>query len=167
METMWDERGRPDQIEWTGVVTWCKRVAPTEISPVFAQINRQNLPNKYRKETLGAHRRAPKTLANKKRSHNLEIDNQIKTALITAWGTILDICKDWIQTNLSEFAPYHWDKEWRKWQKCTWEIFGGQGDSIPTAMELFDYIDPEIELIVVELPKFTKTLDELDSIRIK
>jgi hypothetical protein len=34
-------------------------------------------------------------------------------------------------------------------------------------MELFDYIDPEIELIVVELPKFTKTLDELDSIRIK
>jgi predicted transposase/invertase (TIGR01784 family) len=30
--------------------------------------------------------------------------------------------------------------------------------------ELFDYIDPELELIVVELPKFTKTLDELDSL---
>ena len=30
--------------------------------------------------------------------------------------------------------------------------------------ELFDYVDPEIELIVVELPKFTKTLDELDSL---
>ncbi|MFW5665624.1 MAG: Cas10/Cmr2 second palm domain-containing protein [Coleofasciculus sp.] len=64
-----------------------------------------------------------------------EIDNQIKTALITAWGTILDICKAWIQTNVSELAPYHWDKEWRKWQKCTWEIFWGQGDSIPTAMQ--------------------------------
>ncbi|MEQ9234463.1 Rpn family recombination-promoting nuclease/putative transposase [Coleofasciculus sp. E2-BRE-01] len=30
--------------------------------------------------------------------------------------------------------------------------------------ELFDYPDPEIELIFVELPKFTKTLDELDSL---
>ncbi|MEQ8466181.1 Rpn family recombination-promoting nuclease/putative transposase [Coleofasciculus sp. E1-EBD-02] len=30
--------------------------------------------------------------------------------------------------------------------------------------ELFDYIDPELELIVIELPKFTKTLDELDSL---
>jgi len=71
-----NERGRPDQIEWTGVVTWCKRVAPTEIPQGFAQINRRNLPNKYIKETVGAHRRASycwrvsKTLANQKRSHN-------------------------------------------------------------------------------------------------
>jgi len=36
--------------------------------------------------------------------------------------------------------------------------------SLKEQQELFDYIDPELELIVVELPKFTKTLDELDSL---
>lgn len=36
--------------------------------------------------------------------------------------------------------------------------------SLKENQELFDYPDPEIELIFVELPKFTKTLDELESL---
>jgi len=36
--------------------------------------------------------------------------------------------------------------------------------SLKENQELFDYPDPEIELIFVELPKFTKTLDQLESL---
>ena len=36
--------------------------------------------------------------------------------------------------------------------------------SLKEKQELFDYTDPEIELVFVELPKFTKNLDELENL---
>ncbi|WP_016953593.1 type III-B CRISPR-associated protein Cas10/Cmr2 [Anabaena sp. PCC 7108] len=54
--------------------------------------------------------------------------------LLTAWEDILFVCRNWIETKLSNYK-YEWKREWGHWGNYTWEIFWGQGDSIANAME--------------------------------
>ncbi|MBD2772618.1 Cas10/Cmr2 second palm domain-containing protein [Iningainema tapete] len=62
-------------------------------------------------------------------------EEQTRKALLEAWKNVLDVCRVWVEDNLREFRPYHWDREWRNWVNYSWEIFWGQGNSIPEAMQ--------------------------------
>lgn len=61
--------------------------------------------------------------------------DEVSTALSRAWTTALDICRDWLETHLS-FTPeeFYWQQEWDKWQRYTWELFWGQGETPDAAM---------------------------------
>ncbi|MBD2568858.1 Cas10/Cmr2 second palm domain-containing protein [Anabaena lutea] len=54
--------------------------------------------------------------------------------LLTAWKDILAVCRNWIETELSDYK-YEWEREWGHWGNHAWEIFWGQGNSIANAME--------------------------------
>lgn len=57
--------------------------------------------------------------------------------LLTAWKDILEVCRNWIETKLSDYE-YEWEREWRHWGNHTWEIFWGTGNTIAAAMEDFE-----------------------------
>lgn len=60
---------------------------------------------------------------------------QAQEALLSAWKNILETCRKWwIEDNLREFGPYHWEREWKQWENHCWEIFWGEGESITAAM---------------------------------
>jgi CRISPR-associated protein Cmr2 len=54
--------------------------------------------------------------------------------LLTAWKDILAVCRNWIETKLSDYE-YEWEREWGHWGNHTWEIFWGKGKTIAAAME--------------------------------
>lgn len=57
----------------------------------------------------------------------------VKETILTSWKKILQECRNWIETHVSD--TYHWERDWQLWGCYTWEFFWGQGDSIPSAME--------------------------------
>ncbi|MFB2771569.1 type III-B CRISPR-associated protein Cas10/Cmr2 [Pelatocladus sp. BLCC-F211] len=57
-----------------------------------------------------------------------------RKVLLTAWKDILAVCRNWIETKLSDYE-YEWEREWGHWGKHTWEIFWGTGKTIAAAME--------------------------------
>lgn len=59
---------------------------------------------------------------------------QAQEALLSAWKNILATCRKWIEDNLRELSPYHWEREWKQWENHSWEIFWGEGESITAAM---------------------------------
>ncbi|MBD2440816.1 Cas10/Cmr2 second palm domain-containing protein [Nostoc sp. FACHB-110] len=59
---------------------------------------------------------------------------QVEQTLLSVWKGILQECRCWIETKLPDYT-YHWEREWTNWGNHTWEIFWGEGDSIPAAME--------------------------------
>ncbi|WP_414541690.1 Cas10/Cmr2 second palm domain-containing protein [Nostoc sp. CCY0012] len=60
--------------------------------------------------------------------------------LLTAWKDILAVCRNWIETELSDYE-YEWEREWGHWGNHAWEIFWGtgvgktEGEGIIAAME--------------------------------
>ena len=61
--------------------------------------------------------------------------NEVDKALSDAWTNVLQICQTWLEQHLS-FTPeqFDWQQEWNKWQRYTWEIFWGQGETPDAAM---------------------------------
>lgn len=61
--------------------------------------------------------------------------NDVSNGLSQAWKEILNACQTWLETNLN-FAQeeFHWTQEWDRWQRYTWEIFWGQGETADAAM---------------------------------
>ncbi len=59
--------------------------------------------------------------------------SQAEQTLLSAWKGILYECRTWIEDNVSD--KYHWEREWTNWGNHAWEIFWGEGDSIPAAMD--------------------------------
>lgn len=61
--------------------------------------------------------------------------NDVGKALSESWAKVLQECRSWLERSLS-FAPesFYWQQEWEKWQRYTWEIFWGQGDTPDAAM---------------------------------
>lgn len=51
-----------------------------------------------------------------------------------AWKEILKYCREWIEDNLRQFAPYEWERDWSKWANHCWEIFWARGSSPTEAM---------------------------------
>jgi CRISPR-associated protein Cmr2 len=62
--------------------------------------------------------------------------NEVVKALSDAWTTVLEVCRNWVEKHLS-FTPaqFDWQLEWDKWQRYTWEIFWGQGETPTAAMQ--------------------------------
>lgn len=62
--------------------------------------------------------------------------NDVSNALQEAWATVLRECRVWLEKSLSyQREEFHWQSEWDKWQRYTWEVFWGQGDSPDAAMQ--------------------------------
>ena len=63
-------------------------------------------------------------------------EEQVRTAMLSAWKQVLKECREWIEKKLPppEYK-YHWQEEWGKWGNYTWEIFVGTGNTIQTAMD--------------------------------
>jgi CRISPR-associated protein Cmr2 len=64
--------------------------------------------------------------------------DDVTQALLDAWQKLMHHCRNWIETALNEQFPqaqYEWREQWDKWGRYHWEIFWGQGESIPQAMD--------------------------------
>ena len=61
--------------------------------------------------------------------------NEVSKALAESWTKILNQCQSWLEKHL-DFAPdeFCWQQEWDKWQRYTWELFWGQGETPDAAM---------------------------------
>jgi CRISPR-associated protein Cmr2 len=60
---------------------------------------------------------------------------QAEDTLLSAWKNVLAECRIWLEDNLREFRPFHWEREWTNWGNHTWELFWGQGETITAAMQ--------------------------------
>jgi CRISPR-associated protein Cmr2 len=60
---------------------------------------------------------------------------QAEDTLLSAWKNVLEECRIWLEDNLREFRPFHWEREWTNWGNHTWELFWGQGETITAAMQ--------------------------------
>ncbi len=61
--------------------------------------------------------------------------NLLENALLVGWQKIIDSCKHWVEANVSDVSTYEWDMSWKRWRLHAWEVFLGQGQSIPLAMD--------------------------------
>ncbi len=69
--------------------------------------------------------------------------DRVKNILLKHWQHLLNVCRKWVEKNVS--AEYHWAQkdedigkqkgEWERWGSYTWEVFWGTGKSPHTAME--------------------------------
>jgi CRISPR-associated protein Cmr2 len=65
-------------------------------------------------------------------------EKQARNALTQAWKLILNECQTWIERNLREDVlsqRYCWDREWANWGNHAWEVFWGEGETIPKALQ--------------------------------
>ncbi|NJK39895.1 MAG: hypothetical protein HC825_08925 [Oscillatoriales cyanobacterium RM1_1_9] len=63
--------------------------------------------------------------------------NDAKSAIAKAWGEIVSACRSWIENALEDdfaFSEASWGRAWTKWKIHAWEVFWGEGSSIPEAM---------------------------------
>lgn len=61
--------------------------------------------------------------------------NEVVKALSEAWAKVLCKCQVWVEKRLSFTSEeFFWQPEWDKWQRYTWEIFWGQGETPDAAM---------------------------------
>jgi len=77
-----------------------------------------------------------------------------KKAFLTAWGTIMDACRewichscrDWIDTSYEQWVAngewqgkasrtLPWNRDWQQWKNYAWELFWVQGSTIPDVLE--------------------------------
>jgi CRISPR-associated protein Cmr2 len=59
---------------------------------------------------------------------------QVEKTLLSAWKTILQECRHWIEAKLPDYQ-YYWEREWTNWGNHAWEIFWGEGHNIQAAMD--------------------------------
>lgn len=63
--------------------------------------------------------------------------NDADSAITKGWNEIISACKGWIEEQLSSefaFSEASWGQAWAKWKSNAWEIFWGEGETIPAAM---------------------------------
>ncbi len=77
----------------------------------------------------------------------------VQSAFLTAWGHILDACREWVCHNCHDWiATAHpqwvangewpaktshtlpWNRDWKHWKNHAWELFWAQGPTIPAAL---------------------------------
>jgi CRISPR-associated protein Cmr2 len=56
-----------------------------------------------------------------------------ETAFQVAWHCIVDTCRQWVESNVTQTQTYYWQREWSLWAKYAWEFFAETGCSIPEA----------------------------------
>jgi CRISPR-associated protein Cmr2 len=76
----------------------------------------------------------------------------VQEAFGSAWGKILDACREWVCDNCHDWIEttrqkwvadgewsssrtLPWDRDWQHWKNYAWEVFWAQGASIPEALE--------------------------------
>lgn len=67
----------------------------------------------------------------------------VKNILLKHWQHLLNVCREWVETNVP--GEYHWAQaeeevgkhkgEWERWGSYTWEVFWGKGENPQAAME--------------------------------
>jgi CRISPR-associated protein Cmr2 len=65
-------------------------------------------------------------------------EKQARDALTNAWKLVLRECQTWVERNLPKellSQDYCWNREWANWGNHAWEVFWGEGETIPKALQ--------------------------------
>jgi CRISPR-associated protein Cmr2 len=72
--------------------------------------------------------------------------DRVKNILLKHWQKLLNVCREWVETNVP--SNYYWSQteeqigkqkgEWERWGSYAWEVFWGTGDNPQSAMEALE-----------------------------
>lgn len=72
--------------------------------------------------------------------------DRVRNILLKHWQKLLNVCREWVETNVP--SNYYWSQteeqigkqkgEWERWGSYAWEVFWGTGDNPQGAMEALE-----------------------------